>query len=120
MTPSLRPLLCAAALLVTTSLASAIDINDPVGTFGTLPGATFGGSGIPNNAVMISELAYGTGTITLGLTAHQRYSNPAPENDGAGNFWAKAGGDAGNGEPGYALWNVGYYSSVGPLSLLSG
>jgi hypothetical protein len=84
-------------------------------TFGTLAGATFGGSGIPNDQVAISTIALlNGGSITLGLTAHQRYSNPAVSNNGAGVYSAVAGGDiysGSNSNSDLARWNVGAYSA---------
>ncbi len=74
----------------------------PQGTFGSLPQATFGGSGIPNNAVMFSTYD----GVTLGLTATQRYSgNPVVTNDGAGTYFAAVGDDGG----GLARWNFDWY-----------
>jgi hypothetical protein len=80
-------------------------------TFGTLSGATFGGSGIPNDAVAIWTSS--DGTVTLGLTAHQRYSeNPPVINNGAGDFYAVKGGDtySSHPNPAYARWNFGWYA----------
>ena len=96
--------------------AMAIQITPTFDTFGTLSGATFGGQGIPNDAVAITTVTSGNYTITLGLTAHQRYSNPAPVNDGAGTFYAVAGGDVYSSpqQPGYARWNVAYYVDFDP------
>ena len=76
-------------------------------TFGTLSGATFGGSGIPNDAVAITTI----GNVTLGLTAHQRYSNPAVGNNGAGDFYAVNGPDLYSSppQPTYARWNFAFY-----------
>ncbi len=93
----------------------------PTGTFGTLAAATFGGSGIPNNAVEIATIVDGGRTITIGLTAHQRYVNPPLTNDGAGTFFAGTGANFGNpalpGGPGPsafqgATWNFAYYVQV--------
>lgn len=81
---------------------TAAPITPTYTTFGTLSGATFGGTGIPNNAVAITTY----GGVTLGLTAHQRYSNPAVANDGAGTFTAVNGGDS---PSSYARWNFGWY-----------
>ena len=61
------------------------------GTFGSLPQATFGGSGIPNNAV---QMGHNVGGVDLGLTATQRFTSPALTNDGAGTFFATPGFDA--------------------------
>lgn len=89
-------------------------------TFGTLP-VTFGGSGIPNDAVAASSVFVdGATEITLGLTAHQRYSNPALTNNGAGVFYAGTGSNCGistdpTGCPSTtqgALWNFGYFIGV--------
>jgi len=74
-------------------------------TFGSLSAATFGGSGIPNNAVAITTLANG---VILGLSATQRYSgNPAPTNNGAGVFQAVSGA-YGAGDN-LARWNFDFY-----------
>lgn len=99
----LSPLLVAAS----TVTVGAAPITPTYTTFGTLSGATFGGSGIPNNAVAITTI----GDVTLGLTAHQRYSNPAVANDGAGTFTAVNGGDIYSipPQPGYARWNFAWY-----------
>lgn len=83
-------------------------------TFGALPVATFGGTGIPNDAVAISEFTEGNFSVVLGLTAHQRFDNPPLGNDGAGRFSAVTGGDAAHGQPGYARWNFGYYHNFSP------
>jgi hypothetical protein len=74
--------------------------------FGTLADATFGGSGIPNDAVAVTQ----GGGVTLGLTAHQRFDNDAVTNDGAGNFFAAVGNDASSSPvAGYATWNFAFY-----------
>jgi hypothetical protein len=100
---TLSPLFVAAGVVT----AGAAPITPTYTTFGTLSGATFGGSGIPNNAVAITTI----GDVTLGLTAHQRYFNPPVANDGAGTFTAVNGGDIYSipPEPGYARWNFGWY-----------
>ncbi|MEO7360139.1 MAG: PEP-CTERM sorting domain-containing protein [Gemmatimonadaceae bacterium] len=75
--------------------------------FGSAPSTTFGGSGIPNSAVSYNNCVRG---LSLNLTAHQRYDNPAVTNNGAGTFTAQAGQDANTVSPqaGYAKWNFGY------------
>lgn len=80
-----------------------------------LPAATFGGSGIPNAAVEVATFhpTYG-GSLTLGLTAHQRYANPALANDGVDTFFALPGGDLLNGVPSYARWNFAFYIGFDP------
>ena len=59
----------------------------PAGTFGTLAAATFGGTGIPNNAVMMNTF----GGVTIGLTATARYAEPAVTNNGAGTYYYTPG-----------------------------
>ena len=93
--------------LLSASSASAIVITPTGTTFGTLSAATFGGSGIPNDAVQITTI----GNLTLGLTATPRYNNPAVTNNGAGTFTAAAGGDTLHGLPAYAQWNFDFYVS---------
>lgn len=111
----MKRILQISGLLAVSSVSTmAVSIEPTYTTFGTLSSATFGGSGIPNNAVAISQVVSGSYNITLGLTAHQRYSNPAVGNDGAGTFYAIAGGDVLNGDPGYARWNIGLYVDFNP------
>jgi hypothetical protein len=92
----------------TSSLAAPI--TPEFDSFGELSEATWGGSGIPNNSVAITEIdIFGPirsgaaqvstgetrdrplGTITLGLSSHGRYENADEGNDGAGTFFASAG-----------------------------
>jgi len=104
--------------------AAAAPITPTFSTFGTLTGATFGGSGIPNTAVAITTLA-GSGTtlpprLTLGLTAHQRFSDQPPLlNNGAGVFTALAGVSptvpSTPANP-LATWNFGWYVGGADLS----
>jgi hypothetical protein len=86
-------------------------------TFGTLSGATFGGTGIPNTAVAISQSDATSflPQVTLGLTAHQRFVGPNLANDGAGTFFADAGPSTVNtgGNPNLAQWNFGFYAAGG-------
>lgn len=92
--------------------ALATAISPAYDTFGTLAGATFGGSGIPNDAVAITTIgAAGTAEVTLGLTAHERFVPPTVTNDGAGTFFADAGVSSVSPSPGdpYALWNFAFY-----------
>jgi hypothetical protein len=103
----------AAATLVS-GVATAAPIFD---VFGPLPEATFGGAGIPNDAVAVSsQFIDGDTTITLALSATQRFFNPALTNDGAGTFFAQAGSNFGGpGSTSYtegALWNVNFYIDV--------
>lgn len=83
-------------LLTTGSVVFAAPFTPAYDTFGTLSGATFGGTGNPNNAVAITTITSGSDTITLGLQAQQRYANPALANNGAGTFYATPGANYGN------------------------
>lgn len=92
---------------------AAMAITPSYDTFGTLSGATFGGTGIPNNAVAQVSNA----NLVLGLTATSRFDtmlNPVT-NNGAGSFTALAGADShapsSPADP-YGRWNFNYF--VGP------
>jgi len=85
--------------------------------FGPLPEATFGGTGIPNDSVAVSQqIVDGSTTITIALSATQRFFNPPLTNDGAGTYFAQAGSNTGG--PGStsslegALWNANYFIDV--------
>lgn len=103
----------AAIMMAVASAAYATPIYD---TFGPLPAATFGGQGIPNDEVAISsQFVDGDITITVAMSATQRYSNPALTNDGAGTYFALAGSNfGGNNESSTegALWNFNYYLKI--------
>jgi PEP-CTERM motif len=90
--------------------AIAAPISPTYNTFGPLPAATFGGTGIPNSAVAITT----AGGLTLGMSAHQRFSGPDLQNNGAGTFSAPTGVSAvapsTPADP-YALWNFSFYIS---------
>ena len=73
-------------------------------SFGSLPAANFGGSGIPNDAVAITALS----GVTLGLTATQRFAQPAVTNNGAGRFQAVNGAFAAGDN--LARWNFDFYA----------
>lgn len=77
----------------------------PAGVFGAQPTMTFGGTGIPNNAVMVNG---NMRDLTLGLTAHQRLVGPNLLNNGNGVFYASTGNPFAS-NPTYAAWNVGFY-----------
>ena len=72
------------------------------GSFGSLPQATFGGTGIPNNAVMQGR---NRGNVVLGLTATARYSSPLVTDNGAGTYFATPGFNA----PNRAMWNFDFF-----------
>ncbi len=82
-------------------------------TFGSLPAATFGGTGNPNDAVEITTINHGQDVVTLGLAAQQRYSNPPLGNDGAGTYFATPGANL-QGSPATlgALWNFDFYAII--------
>ena len=67
--------------------AMAAPILPTFGTFGPLAGATFSGTGIPNNPVAITTV----GGLTLGMAASQRFVGPNLGNNGAGTYNAPAG-----------------------------
>lgn len=86
-----------------------------VSSFGPLPGATFGGSGIPNDAVSITTITDNGVTITLGLAAHGRFDNPEVTNDGNGTFFARPGTRISPDDPSMldaALWNFDFYVNI--------
>jgi hypothetical protein len=109
MSPS--KLIIGAAIGSLAASASAIPIFD---VFGPLPEATFGGTGIPNDEVAAgTQFVDGDNTITLALSATQRFFNPPLTNDGAGTYFATPGANTGG--PGStnpnvgALWNFNFY-----------
>ncbi len=97
------------AFAAISSAAFAAPILPDASGFGALPVATFGGSGIPNNAVAQTTF----NGVTLGLTATPRFSSPSVANDGAGTFTAHLGEDTVNptASSPLALWNFNYYIS---------
>ncbi len=102
-----------ACTLLLPGFASAITISD---NFGPFPNATFGGTGIPNDSVAAStQIIDGTTTITIAMSATQRFSNPALSNNGAGVYFAGTGsnfGGAGQSTSEGALWNWNYYIGI--------
>jgi hypothetical protein len=107
MPTQLRNSLALAAALCIAGTASAGPITTSFTSFGPLAGATFGGTGIPNNAVAITT----TTDLTLGLTAHQRFFAAPVTNNGAGVFYALPGLSQNAPSPAdpYATWNFGFY-----------
>jgi len=70
------------------------------------PAITFGGSGIPTNAV-----CFGTfGDLEIGLTATQRFADPVVTNNGTDTFFAVSGNDSAQGRAAYAQWNFDWYA----------
>lgn len=108
---SLKSLLIGAALGCVTVPAYAAPFFT---TFGPLPEATFGGTGIPNNAVAISRFDINGDEATLGLTATPRFSAGPVTNDGAGTFFADPGSAVGGSSAtNGALWNFSFYVDLG-------
>jgi len=115
---SIRSKLLIPAVLALVSLCAAAEPTPIFDTFGKLSQASFGGTGISNNAVAIdtfsgkSLLGKSTGTITLGLSVTPRgHNNPAVTNNGAGVFTVDAGVDK-SGSPLFeqlAAWNLDFY-----------
>lgn len=99
------------ALAVSLALAAASASAAPVfDAFGPLAAANFGGSGIPNHAVAMTNL---DGGVVMGLTATARFAfGPAPTNNGAGVFYAVPGISTGDN----ARWNYDFYIGGGDLS----
>jgi len=113
----MKKLLGLTSLFLTTGLAVfATSITPNYGSFGPLSGATFGGSGIPNDAVAATtKIVNGNDTITLGLTATARYANPTVGNNGAGTFFATPGLNDGLGSPSHDIgttWNFDWYINL--------
>jgi hypothetical protein len=103
-------------LAVATASGFAQAITPTFATFGALPAATFGGSGIPNTDVAITTFfsPLPNSLLILGTSAAQRCNSGicgAPlTNDGAGTFTAQSGSIfAAN--PTYASWNINFYAS---------
>jgi hypothetical protein len=101
--------------LISASAAFADTITTTNG-FGPLAGATFSGTGIPNNPVAITQINDTTSgdSITLGLSATSKYPNPpvgtAYPNNGAGTFYVPAG--SGLSPAGDAAWNFDFYINL--------
>lgn len=110
----------ALAVMTAACFANTASASTFFDTFGPLPDATFGGQGIPNDEVaMSSQFVDGDNTITIALSATQRFFNPALSNDGAGTYFADPGtnfGDPNNpadlsrGEG--SKWNFNFYINV--------
>ena len=85
------------------------DITPSYTTFGTLTGATFGGTGIPNTPAAVTYYTDASGAqLTMGLIATARHStNPAPTNNGAGTYYAVSGVDKNTAND--ARWNFDFF-----------
>jgi hypothetical protein len=106
--------LLAAACLSLSGMVEANLITPTFTSFGELAVADFGGSGIDNNNVAITEFIFGGANVTLGLTATSRFSNPVLTNDGQGTFGATTGlNDGLVGNPTLAAtWNFNYFINI--------
>jgi len=106
---------CAAVAVASLAVAAA-QATPVFDTFGPLDAATFGGQGIPNDEVAVStQIVDGDVTITLAMSATQRFSNPALTNDGLGTYFAGPGSNFGGANESTnegALWNFNYYMNV--------
>jgi hypothetical protein len=102
----------AALVALASTAAFAAPITPSASALQTLSGATFGGSGIPNTAVKVLTLDPTVSDVTLGLTAHQRFTGPNLVNNGTSTFEAATGVSANPpsspADP-YALWNFAFY-----------
>ena len=96
--------------------AANLNANTVSTSFGSLPGATFGGSGIPNDAVEITTISgisdpfvqAGSDTLTIGLSAHARFSAGDLPNNGAGTYFANTGTQLNSHGTPLALWNFDF------------
>jgi hypothetical protein len=103
------------SLVLSSASAFAQPVTPTFTSFGALPAANFGGSGISNSFVAITNYssAASLSALTLGLSAAERCAGSVcgtpVTNDGAGKFTAQVGAPfAAN--PTYASWNVGFYA----------
>ncbi len=95
------------AVAVMLTGAATLSAQAPAGTWGSLPANSFGGSGIPTNAVETG----GSNGILLGLSATPRYTSPPLTNDNAGTFTALPGiSTGGTTNAGFADWNFDYFA----------
>ena len=85
----------AGIIIATAAFAGQAQATPSSDSFGSLP-AFDTGDGIPNDAFAISTTSHDGTAITLGLSATQRFSNPALTNNGAGTFFAGTGSNFGN------------------------
>lgn len=85
-------------------------------SFGSFADATWGGSGIPNDAVAASKtIVDGDTTIRVAMAATERFSNPPVSDNGAAIYQAGTGSNfGGNNESSSegALWNWNYFIDI--------
>lgn len=115
----LRTLALATALILGTTAASAAPLTPTYTTFEDLPQANFGGTGIPTAPTAITTFnTSGGSTVTLAMSATQRFFNPALTNDNAGTYFATTGANTGGPNSTSnvvgTLWNFNFFASVDP------
>lgn len=118
------PALALMGLLAMPSGANAAPVTPTFQAFGDLnvpanADVTFGGEGIPTDPAAIASLQGNNGdTLTLGITAHQRFSeNPPLTNDGNGTFFASAGLNTPPSDPTGTqgtTWNFAWFAELIP------
>ncbi len=103
--------------LACVAFAASADTVDPsANMFGSQPGMCFGSPSCSISNADVSYAQNAAGTLTLGLTAHQRYAGgmlwgTTVTNDGAGTFSTGAGGSPafpGDANQNNAGWNFGF------------
>ncbi len=111
---TLTAMACGFAVIAPAADTLADEVVPSFDVFGELPEATWGGSGIDNDNVAITTIEVGDDTITLGMSAHERFVGPLA-NDGAGTFFAPPGlfdpDGAGPTIPA-AAWNFNFYMNI--------
>jgi hypothetical protein len=103
-----------AALVLSSASVAAIagPVTPTFTTFANLPGATYGGSGIPTDPSAITTF----GNLTLAMAATQRFVGPNLGNNGNGTYFANPGAA---GTPARATWNFDFYLNDSQQSLSS-
>lgn len=107
-----RSMLISALLASAATLSQAGPVTPTYTNFGNLAGATWGGTGIPTDPAAITT----SGGVTVALIAHQRFSNPALGNNGAGTYYATGGMNDGLDVIPHSVastWNFGFYVNLG-------
>lgn len=118
MTQHLTKITAVILATVLPGISSAFTIYDE---FGSFEDATWGGDGIPNDAVAASkQIVNGDDTVRVAMSATERYSNPAVGDNGEAIYSAGTGSNCGVstdpvGCPSTnegALWNWNYFVDV--------
>ncbi|MHB9879957.1 PEP-CTERM sorting domain-containing protein [Pacificimonas sp. ICDLI1SI03] len=97
---------CVAAVLLSTS-AMAEPVFD---RFGALPQTEFGGDGIPNDRVAVTNISSEGVDGEIGITATPRFSAPSPTLVSDGVFAVESGTTSDD----RSKWNFSYYADVLP------